>query len=107
MAATGQWANQLAQNQHNGHNQYDNQIHIRGVNLGNMPQRTNKVVDFGPYQLSDPYVDRAELSELKKRHNELDRQGQTQQRLRLCGMAGTGKTQIAIKFARDGSSNGR
>jgi DNA replication protein DnaC len=107
MAATSQWANHLAQNQHNGHNQYNNRIQINGVNLANMAPRTNKVVDFGPYQLSDPYVDRAELSELKNRHNQMDRLGRKQQKLRLCGMAGTGKTQIAIKFATDSSSNGR
>jgi hypothetical protein len=106
MEATGDWANQSAQNQHNGHH-IDQRIQIRGVKAGSVPQRANRVVDFGPYQLSDPYVDRAELSELKNSHEKLDRLGRTQQKLWLCGMAGTGKTQIAIKFATDGSSNDR
>jgi hypothetical protein len=56
MEATGDWANQSAQNQHNGHH-IDQRIQIRGVKAGSVPQRANRVVDFGPYQLSDPYVD--------------------------------------------------
>jgi len=106
MGATGVWANQSAQNQHNGHH-IDNRIQIRGVKVGSVPQRANRIVDLGPYQLSEPYVHRAELSELKNRHAEQDRQGETKQKLWLCGMAGTGKTQIAIKFATDGARNDR
>jgi hypothetical protein len=111
MAASGQWANEQAEIQHNGHI-YDNrvqhkQVQINGVNLGNITPRANRVLDLGPYQLSDAYVDRAELTELKDKHKELDSHGDTQQRLRLCGMPGTGKTQLAIKFATDGFGKDR